>query len=229
LADSGAILERDKIKVIADCNFLYKRLAGYHKPARETAKREIRRLIVEENKTNQEISSQLKIPLRSVQRYVAAIYKDDNNLLIDPSNTQALTQLNIAIERLSLLVQTILEEVTNAPSDTPLKDKVDAWHLAGEIIATLFKFTTEAPAMMARRHMFPAALIDKTQSSGLTLVLKKNKQQEDKEKKKDVVVYDELDLTRPLTKEEIEEDEQDQPIEEPSKNVWKMEDERHGV
>ena len=81
-----------------------------------------------------------------------------------------------------------------------MKDRVAAWHLAGEIIATLSKFTTEAPALMARRHMFPAALIDKKNSSGLTLVLKKQEQE-----------YDELDLTRALTEEENREDEQDEP------------------
>jgi hypothetical protein len=48
--------------------------------------------------------------------------------------------------------------------------------------------------------MFPAALIDKKNSSGLTLVLKKQEQE-----------YDELDLTRALTEEENREDEQDEP------------------
>jgi hypothetical protein len=174
--------------------------ASYNNPAHEAAKREIRRLIVQENKTNQAISSQLGIPLRSVERYISQIYRRDNQLLMRADDELALTQLNIAIERLSLLVQTILNETENAPSDTPLKDRVAAWHLAGEIIATLSKFTTEAPALMARHHMFPAALIDKKNSSGLTLVLKKQEQE-----------YDELDLTRALTEEENREDEQDEP------------------
>jgi hypothetical protein len=198
------------------------RRGPYIKLSREAAKTEIRRLIVQDNKTNQQISSELRIPLRSVERDVSQVYRRDNELLIQENNTQALTQLNIAIERLSLLVQTILEKVANAPADTPLKDKVAAWHLAGEVIATL-KFTTEAPALMARRHLFPGALIDKAQSSGLTLVLKKQQPEEDKEKD---VVYDELDLTRALTAEEIREDEHDEPrIQEPVKSQWQLEEE----
>ena len=53
----------------------------YKKPKREIAKRDIRRLIVEEGLTNNQISERLNVPLRTIERYISEIYEHDNQLL----------------------------------------------------------------------------------------------------------------------------------------------------
>jgi FixJ family two-component response regulator len=78
----------------------------YKKPRRKIAKREIRRLIIDEGLTNRQISERINIPQRTVERYISELYKFDNQLLAgmnDNSIEEALTAWSICKERIWLI------------------------------------------------------------------------------------------------------------------------------
>jgi hypothetical protein len=108
-------------------------LAQYNRPQRDAAKREIRRLIVEEGFSYQQCEEYLKIPHRTFQRYVADIFKHDNEVLASRiSDEEIFTQFNICIERLTLQRQAILHTIANSPA-ADFKSRVDAHHLAATL------------------------------------------------------------------------------------------------
>jgi hypothetical protein len=87
----------------------------YKKPRREIAKREIRRLIIDEGLTNRQISERINIPQRTVERYISEVYKFDNQLLAGMNDNtaveEALTAWSICKERMAHHRQEILENI----------------------------------------------------------------------------------------------------------------------
>ena len=126
------------------------------KPRRELAKNEIRRLLISECLTNKEIAAHINIHLRSVETDIAEIYDHDNKLIANiNSNEQVLTDMNIARERLAAHKQEMLQDMRENYKDTPLKHKVEFWHLICELEMTDMKFSQEAHAIIARRTELP--------------------------------------------------------------------------
>ncbi|HZA62407.1 MAG TPA: hypothetical protein VE573_06010 [Nitrososphaeraceae archaeon] len=80
---------------------------------RERAKREIRRLIVEQGLTNREICEHLSLPSRTLERWLHEIYHEDNRLLLRPSIEDLATQVNIFKQQLAKQRQQVLEGIAN--------------------------------------------------------------------------------------------------------------------
>jgi hypothetical protein len=124
---------------------------NYRKSRRFHAQKEIRRLLIEKSMTNRAISEQLGIPIRTVERYVADLYENDNILLAYAHDTQTiLTQANICLERLLQQRNDVLEGIANNPS-APFKDRVAAHNLAAELAAGALRVFTHCPSQLARR------------------------------------------------------------------------------
>jgi uncharacterized protein (UPF0147 family) len=123
----------------------------YKKPKREIAKREIRRLIVEEGLTNNQISEWLNIPLRSTERYISEIYGQDNQLLQSlNSNQDMLTAWSIVRDRMDHHRQEILQNIARNPK-VPFRDRLKAWNLICELEAADLRIRNETAPMVARR------------------------------------------------------------------------------
>jgi hypothetical protein len=150
------------------------------KRERDAAKREIRRLIVEEGLSYRQCIERLKIPQRTFDRYIAEIFEHDNQALASKlSDDQIFTQFNICIERLTRQRQDILEQIANNEK-ADWKARVDAHHLASTIACVIAKLYVDAPALVAHRNRFPTSpLTDmpaaRSNNTGVALRLKEIK------------------------------------------------------
>jgi uncharacterized protein (UPF0147 family) len=124
----------------------------YKKPKREIAKRDIRRLIVEEGLTNNQISERLNVPLRTIERYISEIYEHDNQLLqsLNSSVEDTLTVTSIAKDRLNHYRQEILQNIARNPK-APFADKIRAWHLICELEAADLRIRFETVPSVLRK------------------------------------------------------------------------------
>ncbi len=129
----------------------------YHIPKRLQAQKQIRHLLINEALSNQAISERLKIPKRTVDRYISDMYRHDNELLAKVNDDEKiLTDMNIARERLAAHKQEMLKEIrSDIYKDASLKEKVEYWHLICELEACDMKFSQEAPQILARHHSLP--------------------------------------------------------------------------
>ena len=127
----------------------------YHKPSRTQRCREIRKLLVEEGLSYDEVIRKLNLPERTFYRYLSQVFEHDRRLWADNvSDELNLNQFTICSERLQKQRKDILEQIANNP-EADFRARVDAHHLAGEIAATLVKMRLEAPVLLAQRHRFP--------------------------------------------------------------------------
>jgi hypothetical protein len=134
-------------------------LAQYRIAERDAAKCEIRRLLVEEGLSYRQCIECLKIPERTFKRYVADIFKHDNEVLASRfSDDQIFTEFNICIERLTKLRQEVLDGIANN-ENADWKARVEAPHLAATISAVIAKTYVDAPSLIAHRHRFPVSSI----------------------------------------------------------------------
>lgn len=141
---------------VAESEGIHTKRGPYHKPRRDLAKKEIRRLIVDEGLTNRQISERLNIPQNTIERYIKELYQFDNQLLVGlNSDEEVITQLNICRDRLSKHKQDILDDMNTNYKDAPLKDKAQIWNLICELECVEAKFSQEAPAILARRQALP--------------------------------------------------------------------------
>ena len=144
----------------------------YHKPRRDIAQKEIRRLIVEEGLSNRQTSERINIPLKTVERYVKDLYARDNEMLKGLSGEEErLTSWNIARDRLESHKQEILSNIARNPK-APFKDRLKAWNLICELEAADLRILEETLAMVVRRSKLPVQRV---------LMLKKKQQEEEKE------------------------------------------------
>jgi hypothetical protein len=133
----------------------YTNKGPYKKPKRDIAKHEIRRLIIDEGLTNQQISERINVPRRTVERYVSELYRFDNELLAGvnggPNVIQhALTAVNICKERMNNYRNEILASIARN-ADAPFKDRMAAWNIICELDAAILRLEDGAPEMVARR------------------------------------------------------------------------------
>jgi hypothetical protein len=153
----------------------------YHKPKRNIAKREIRRLIIEEGLTNRQISERINIPQRTVERFISELYMYDNQLLAglnDNAEEEALTAWSICKERMAHYRQEILANIARNPN-APFKDRMAAWHIICELEAAELRLRDSAPEMVARRSALPKTshLLVREGSTIVNLKLLKKKEE----------------------------------------------------
>lgn len=123
----------------------------YKKPKREIAKREIRRLLINEGLTNNQISERLNTPLRTIERYISEIYKHDNQLLqsLNTNVQDALTVTSIVKDRLDNHRQEILQNIARNPTAS-FTDRIRAWHLICELEASELRIRFETVPSVIR-------------------------------------------------------------------------------
>ena len=140
----------------------------YKKPKRDVAKREIRRLIIDEGLTNKQISEQLHIPQRTVERYISQLYEHDNELLAGlNSDEEMLRAHNICKERMTHYRQEITENIARN-KNAPFKDQLAAWHLICELEAADLRLLNNA--VLLRSTIFVHELIEFINNLGVVVV-----------------------------------------------------------
>jgi DNA-binding CsgD family transcriptional regulator len=123
----------------------------YKKPKRDIAIREIRRLIIDEGLTNRQISEQLDIPQRTVERYISQLYKHDNELLTGLNRDEEMLRAhNICKDRMAHYRQEITENIARN-KNASFKDQLAAWHLICELEAADLRLMDNAVEMVRRR------------------------------------------------------------------------------
>jgi hypothetical protein len=141
----------------------------YHKPRRDIAQKEIRRLIIEGGLSNRQVSERINIPLKTVERYVKDLYARDNEMLKGLSGEEErLTSWNIARDRLESHKQEILTNIARNPK-APYKDQLKAWNLICELEAADLRILEETLAMVVRSSALPVKRV---------LTLKKKEEEE---------------------------------------------------
>jgi hypothetical protein len=103
--------------------------------------------------TNRQICERLKLPDRTLRRYLQQIYKHDCELLIRPSAQDMAVASNTFIERLSMQAQLILSDIIKNDSTTPT-EKLEGHNLLGEIQNAIHLLKQETPAAIARSLPF---------------------------------------------------------------------------
>jgi hypothetical protein len=159
-----------------------KRGAHYNKPLREEAKRQIRRLLVDEGLSYHAIMEKLQLPQRTFHRYVSEIFDYDRRLIANTiSDEEALNQMVLCEQRLLRQRQQILDGIANNTA-ADYKARVEAHHLAGEIAAVVMKLYGEAPSLLAQRHSFPVTPslpLQQDGTSGIRLISKEQEPEEE--------------------------------------------------
>ena len=205
----------------------------YKKPKREIAKREIRRLIIEEGLTNRQISERINIPQRTVERYISELYKFDNQLLAgmnDNAIEEALTAWSICKERMAHHRQEILENIARNPN-APFKDRMAAWHIICELEAADLRLLDCAPEMVARRSALPktSSLIVKKEGSTIVnlKLLDKRKKEEEEDNSNPLAFTEETYAKIQKDKEKIIREQQEQQEEEEERREREEVEEEH--
>jgi hypothetical protein len=123
----------------------------YHKPRRDIASKEIRRLIVDQGLTNRQISERLNIPEKTIERYISNLYKHDNQLLSSlKSDEDMLVSWSILRDRLDHHRQEILANIARNPKAT-FMEQIKAWHLVCELEAADLRILQNTPALVSRQ------------------------------------------------------------------------------
>jgi transcriptional regulator with XRE-family HTH domain len=147
-----------------------KRRGPYHIPKRELMKREIRRLVVEKGLTNKQLCETLNISDRTARRYLAQIFKEDNELLLRPSVDELATQANIFKEQLAMQRQQVLDGIANN-ENADFDTRIAAHDLAANMGWAIMKLNYETPAAIARHVKLDGTNLG-YQQKGLNLVLR---------------------------------------------------------
>lgn len=112
-------------------------------PRREAAKHEIHRLRVRERLTVSEISDMLKIPKRTVERYLHEIYEQDDMLLLRPTAEQVLTDRGIYLDQLIQRSKDLQKIIDDPNVDADIK--IAAHNLGAKLDRAVFLSAYESP------------------------------------------------------------------------------------
>jgi transcriptional regulator with XRE-family HTH domain len=142
----------------------------YKIPRRELAKREIRRLVIQEGLSGPQIAARLSIPTRTVTRYLQEIYRDDNELLMKPSVEELTTLLNIFRDRIDKQRLEVLA-IANDP-DVEACDRLEAHDFAASLDWITTKLHFQAPVVIAKllkAMLKDNPLVEDTQGLNITI------------------------------------------------------------
>ena len=115
----------------------------YKKPLREEAKRQIRRLIIDEGYTTHETMEILNIPRRTFQRYLSEAFLPERQLLSKRlTDDEVLNQLAFLEARISKQRRDLLALANDKNTDG--KTRIAAHKAAGEMAALVYKAYSEA-------------------------------------------------------------------------------------
>jgi hypothetical protein len=122
----------------------------YNKPKRDLKQREIRRLIIQEGLSNQQISDRLGVPLKTVERWVTDIYGRDRKAQdflygVD----QVFEFCNILKERLEYRRQYVESNIAYN-SQASHADQMKAIDMANNIDATILRLMVETAPELVR-------------------------------------------------------------------------------
>lgn len=143
---------------------------SYNKPLRTQAMQEIRRLLVVEAYTYDEIMQQVGLSERTFYRYLSAIFSHNRQLLTERvGDEEVLNQMAILQARISKQCRDLQEMANDKEVDS--KARVSAHHLVGEMAVVIMKLYAETPSILASRHKFPETSLTAPDSSSLRLKL----------------------------------------------------------
>jgi hypothetical protein len=126
-------------------------------PRRELAKREICRLILEERLTNRQICERLNLPDRTMRRWLAEIFKEDNHRLLEPTPEEQAIEVNLFIEQLAMQRADMLDMAMNTENE--VCDRLAAHEMAATAGWSILKTRHEAPAAIIRHVKLPGLRI----------------------------------------------------------------------
>jgi AraC-like DNA-binding protein len=145
---------------------------------------ELRRLLVEEGLTYNDVIQRLKLSERTFYRLLNALFEEDRRLLAENiDDTEFLNQMAICRDRLLEQRRDLLEMAKDPGVDD--QARINAHHLVAEIAAAILRLYEGGPGQLAARHRFPRTSLTGPGTTGAKLVLKKKEEQKEE--------YDELD------------------------------------
>jgi hypothetical protein len=124
-----------------------KKRGKYNIAQREWAKREIRKLLID-GYTNDEISAELKIPKRTLERYLHDIFEEDNYILTNPTAEQVETSVNIFRARLAAHQREVLEIARDKEQNGQIR--LSAYELATDFAWAYLGLGLRPPDWIAR-------------------------------------------------------------------------------
>jgi DNA-binding transcriptional regulator YiaG len=141
----------------------------YYKPKKSLGKREIARLILQENLTNRQLTERLNVPDRTLRRWLAEIMAESNHSLLEPTPEERATQISLFIEQLSMQKADMLAMAFDPENE--VADRLAAHELAGTCSWVILRTRQEAPA----------SLIRSTQLGNFRVLPKSSEQEEEEE------------------------------------------------
>jgi hypothetical protein len=118
-----------------------------NEPKREKSKREIHRLIISEGLSPTEISLQLNIPKRSVERYLHEIYEEDAFTLLRPTIADVMQSASVYQERINKQRKDILNMAKDSSVDPQYR--LEAHQLAAGLEKIIRFLSFAAPLQVA--------------------------------------------------------------------------------
>jgi hypothetical protein len=126
----------------------------YRKPERELCKKQIRKMIIEDCLSNDEIADKLQISQRSCDRWVREIFEQDVNLLAKvEGDAEAVRQIAIFRHRVNQFMCELLNDIARN-KDVNSHDRIAAYNTCCEMAEAISNTFLEGPAAIARRYEF---------------------------------------------------------------------------
>ena len=148
----------------------------YQKPQREFAKRKISELILQ-GFSNSEISQQLQISLKSIERYASQLYQDDNYRLQHPTDEQRATDVNAFRARLAVRIRKVEEIIDREEEDGQVK--LNGIELINEMDWARTKLLYQPPEWVSRSfNVRSNPLVESQQGLEIKLVTTEEEQEQ---------------------------------------------------
>lgn len=132
-----------------------KRAVSYNKPSRRQALLEIRRLIVEEGLSHQEIQLRLNIPARTYFNWLDMLFEEEERAIRGNGYTsQRLLNETLILQQRYLRRARQLTEIANDKSIDP-EQRIAAINLASDLERAVHDMTYMSPAYLRSQGLLP--------------------------------------------------------------------------
>lgn len=128
----------------------------YRIPKRELAKKEVRRLKIEECLTNAEITATTGIPDKSIRRYLQEIYAQENDVLQHPTSEELACDVAIFKEKATRQIRQVLEIANDKNCEADMRLAAHDWALNAEWV--LLKLSYQSLTDIARQLNLSSAI-----------------------------------------------------------------------
>jgi hypothetical protein len=132
-----------------------KQLMPYHKPARNRALLEIRRLLVDHGYSHQQIMIELNLPPTTYFRYLNLLFEAEQQAIAGNNRTyETLLTETLLLQQRYLAVANRLTAIGD-DKNLPAGDRIEAHIQASYLMRACHDFSYLAPSFLARQKLIP--------------------------------------------------------------------------